>query len=81
MYGARFSTGILYTRMPLVPTPAHWKHLDARDQWHFSRVSTFLPVHTVNRVQTLKADLIKSDAGLEMLFGVPFFLATVRVSS
>jgi hypothetical protein len=44
----------LHSRMPLVPTPARLKLEQARDQWHFSRMFTFLPVHIVNRVQTLK---------------------------
>jgi hypothetical protein len=32
----------LHSRMPLVPTPTHLKLLQACDQWHPSRVSTFL---------------------------------------
>jgi hypothetical protein len=38
--GARFSTDILHSRMPLVPTPARLKLLQACDQWYSSRVST-----------------------------------------
>jgi hypothetical protein len=41
--------------MPLGPTPAQFKSSEqACDQWHSSQASTFLPVHTVNFVQTLK---------------------------
>jgi hypothetical protein len=40
-YGARFD-GKLHSRMPLVPTPARLKLLQACDQWHSSRVSPFL---------------------------------------
>jgi hypothetical protein len=32
----------------------HLKRLQECDQWHFFRVSTFLPVRTVNCVPTLK---------------------------
>jgi hypothetical protein len=41
----------------LVPTPARLKLLQLCDEWHSSRVSTFVPVHTVNRIQTLKVAL------------------------
>jgi hypothetical protein len=51
----------LHSRMPLVPTPARLKRCHACDQWHSSRVSTILPVHTVNCVQTLKAKPVRSD--------------------
>jgi hypothetical protein len=44
----------LHSRMPLVPAPARLKLLHARDQCRSSRVATFLPVGTVNSVQTLK---------------------------
>jgi hypothetical protein len=37
-----------HSRMPLVPTPLlRLKHCHACDQWHSSRVATFLPVGTV----------------------------------
>jgi hypothetical protein len=39
----------------LVPTLARLKLLQACDQWHSSRVATFLSACTVNSVQTLKA--------------------------
>jgi hypothetical protein len=42
----------LRSRMPLVPTPARLKLLQACDQWHSSRVVTLLLVDTVNCVQT-----------------------------
>jgi hypothetical protein len=45
-----------HSRMPLVPTPARLKLWQACDQWHSSRVSTLLTVHTVNCVQTLKVN-------------------------
>jgi hypothetical protein len=32
----------LHSRMPLVPTPARLKLLQACDQWHSSRMSNFL---------------------------------------
>jgi hypothetical protein len=48
VYRQKFSL----SRMPLVPTPARVKLLQACDQSHSSRLSTFLPVHTVNCVQT-----------------------------
>jgi aminopeptidase N len=41
-HGARVSTDIYTRGMPLVPTPARFKLLQACDQWHSSRVSTFL---------------------------------------
>jgi hypothetical protein len=45
----------LDSRMPLVPCACSLEAiLHACDQWHSSRMSTFLPVHTVNRVQPLK---------------------------
>jgi Zn-dependent M16 (insulinase) family peptidase len=50
-----FFDWILHSRMPLVPTPARSKVLHACDQWDSSGDSTFLPVHAVNCVQTLKA--------------------------
>jgi hypothetical protein len=56
LHGARFFGRILHSRMPLDPTPARLKLLQACDQWHSSRRgSTVLPVDTVNYVQTLKA--------------------------
>jgi hypothetical protein len=58
-----FSDKVLHSRMPLDSTPAPLEALaNVRlmcDQWHSSRVSTFLPVHTVNCVQTLKAVVAK----------------------
>jgi hypothetical protein len=45
----------LHSVTPLVPTPARFKLVHACDQWHSSRVSIFLPVHTVNCDFTLKA--------------------------
>jgi hypothetical protein len=41
--------------MSFVPMPARLNLLHACGQWHSSRVSTFLLVHTVNCVQTPKA--------------------------
>jgi hypothetical protein len=35
-----FSDGNLHSRMPLVPTPARLKLLQACDQWHSSRKFT-----------------------------------------
>jgi hypothetical protein len=50
--------GKLHSRMSLVPTkPVRLKLLRACDQWHSSRVATFLPVGTVNSVPTLKVDI------------------------
>jgi hypothetical protein len=43
----------VHSRMLLDPTPAGVKLLQACDQWHSSRVSTFLPVDTVNYTATL----------------------------
>jgi hypothetical protein len=43
----------------LDPMPARLKLVQACDQWHSSRVSTPLPVDTVNCVQTLKDTLTK----------------------
>jgi hypothetical protein len=58
MVRCAFFDGGLHSRMPLVPTPARLKLLYACVQWHSSRVSTFLPVHTLNNgVQILKAAL------------------------
>jgi hypothetical protein len=46
----------MHSRMPLVPTPAGLKRLQAWDQCHSSRAFTFVPVHSanVNCVKTLK---------------------------
>jgi hypothetical protein len=41
--------------MPLVPTPAHVKLLQACDQWHFISGIHSLQVVNVNFIQTLKA--------------------------
>jgi hypothetical protein len=49
-----FSDRNLHSRMPLDPTHVRLKLLHACDQWHSSRVSIFLPVHTENCVQTMK---------------------------
>jgi hypothetical protein len=53
--------GTLHSRMPLSSTPLlGLKLCYACDQWHSSRVVTFLPVDTLNFTTTLKARLYKS---------------------
>jgi hypothetical protein len=55
-----FSDRKLHSGMPLSCTPLiRLKRCHACDQWHSSRVFTFLPVHTVNSVLTLKEDLMR----------------------
>jgi hypothetical protein len=58
VYGARFSTKI-HTRgcHRVYRLLLRLKREQACDQWHSSRASTFLPVHTVNCVQTLKDEV------------------------
>jgi hypothetical protein len=51
------STRILYSRVPLVPTPARLKLVHAYDQWYSSRVVTLSPLNTVNSDQTLKVGM------------------------
>jgi hypothetical protein len=51
-----FSDRNLHSRMPLDPTHVCFKLCHACDQWHSSRKFTLLPVDTINRVATLKAD-------------------------
>jgi hypothetical protein len=45
-----FSDRNFLLRMPLVPTPVRLQLVYACEQWHSSRVATFLPVRTVNYI-------------------------------
>jgi hypothetical protein len=55
VYGARFLPWNLHSRMPLSFTPLiRFERCHACEQWHFSRCSLLLPVHTLIWVQTLK---------------------------
>jgi hypothetical protein len=50
--------------MPLSFTPLlRLKRCHACAQWYSSRVHIFLPVHTINCVQTLKASVDQDDDG------------------
>jgi hypothetical protein len=62
-HGARFSAGDLHSRILLdLMLFLRLKRCHACDQCHSSRASTFLPVHTVNCVQTLKASTFAGQA-------------------